>query len=62
VAAWLCRRYSDSTLAELAERFGLSRPDSVPNLTRRIDALWTRTGPVKESEHEILDSLRLTIA
>jgi hypothetical protein len=52
---------SDSTLAELAERFGLSRPDSVPNLTRRIDAHWKRPGPITESIHEILDSLRLTM-
>jgi hypothetical protein len=33
----------------------------VPNLTRRIDALWKRPGPITESIHEILDSLRLTM-
>src|SRR5580693_8911416 len=35
VAAWLCRRHTEATLANLAEWLGLSRADSVPNLTRR---------------------------
>ncbi len=34
VAAWLCRRHSEVPLRELAPRLGLSRADSVPNLTR----------------------------
>lgn len=38
MAAWLCRQYTEATLRELAERFGLSRADSVPNLTRRFAA------------------------
>jgi putative transposase len=38
VAAWLCRRHCEVPLRELAPRLGLSRADSVPNLTRRIDA------------------------
>jgi hypothetical protein len=38
VAARLCRRHSEDPLRELAPRLGLSRADSVPNLTRRIDA------------------------
>jgi hypothetical protein len=33
----------------------------MPNPTRRIDALWKRRGPITESVHEILDSLRLTM-
>jgi chromosomal replication initiation ATPase DnaA len=33
VAAWLCRRHTEATLSELAEWLGLSRADSVPNLT-----------------------------
>lgn len=37
VAAWLCRRYTEAPLRELALLFGLSRADSVPNLTRRVD-------------------------
>ena len=38
VAAWLCRRHREATLGELAEWLGLSRADSVPNLTRRFQA------------------------
>ena len=38
VAAWLCRRHSDVPLRELAPQLGLSRADSVPILTRRMDA------------------------
>ncbi len=38
VAAWLCRRHSKDPLRDLAPRLGLSRADSVPNLTRRMDA------------------------
>jgi REP element-mobilizing transposase RayT len=38
VAAWLCRRHTEATLRELAQWLGLSRADSVPNLTRRVDA------------------------
>lgn len=39
MAAWLCRRYTESTLRELALRFGLSRADSVPNLTRKFESM-----------------------
>jgi REP-associated tyrosine transposase len=38
VAAWLCRRYTEASLRELASWFGLSRADSVPNLVRRAEA------------------------
>ena len=38
VAAWLCRRHTEATLRELAKWLGLSRADSVPNLTRRLEA------------------------
>jgi hypothetical protein len=50
VAAWLCRRYSEAPLRELAKHFGLSRADSVPNLTRRAEARL-RTSP--ELAHDI---------
>jgi hypothetical protein len=36
VAAWLCRRHTEATLGEFAEWLGLSRADSVPNVTRRF--------------------------
>lgn len=38
VAASLCRRHTEASLRELAARLGLSRADSVPNLTRRFEA------------------------
>jgi len=38
VAAWLCRRYTEAPHRVLAEKFGLSRADSVPSLTRRLEA------------------------
>lgn len=37
VAAWLSRELTSCTLRELAGEFGLGHPDSVRNLTRRID-------------------------
>jgi chromosomal replication initiation ATPase DnaA len=37
VAAWLSRQLTTSTLRELASVFGLGHPDSVRNLTRRVD-------------------------
>ena len=50
VAAWLCRRHTEATLSELAEWLGLSRGDSVPNLTRRLQAQLT-------SQPELLNDL-----
>ena len=58
VAAWLCRRHSEAPLRELAPLLGLSRADSVPNLTRRIDARL-RTHPRFAAELErIMDGTR----
>jgi hypothetical protein len=37
VAAWLCSRHTEASIRELAVWLGLSRADSVPNLTRRIN-------------------------
>jgi chromosomal replication initiation ATPase DnaA len=37
VAAWLCRRETEASLRQLADRLGLSRADSVPDLTRRLE-------------------------
>jgi hypothetical protein len=37
VAAWLCRREIEAPLRQLADWLGLSRTDSVPNLTRRLE-------------------------
>jgi hypothetical protein len=38
VAACLCRRHTEASLSEVAEWLGLSRADSVPNLTRWLEA------------------------
>ncbi len=35
MAAYLCRRYTQATLRELSERFGLSHPDSAADLIQR---------------------------
>lgn len=37
VAAWLARHLTQATLRELAPQFGLSHPESLSNLTRRVD-------------------------
>ena len=37
VAAWLARRLTTATLRELSRPLGLGRPESVSNLTRRVD-------------------------
>jgi len=37
VATWLARRMTTATLRELSDPLGLGRPESVSNLTRRID-------------------------
>ena len=37
VAAYLARRCTDASLRELAADLGLTRADSVPNLTRRVE-------------------------
>ena len=37
VAAWLARQLTQATLRELAPYFGLSHPESLSNLTRRVE-------------------------
>jgi putative transposase len=54
VAAWLCRRHTEATLRELAQWLGLSRADSVPNLTRRLDALLKASPKLSRDLTEIL--------
>lgn len=55
VAAWLCRRHTEATLHQLAARLGLSRADSVPNLTRRIDAKLHRPTPLLREMAQIME-------
>ena len=54
VAAWLCRRHTTATPGELAEWHGLSRADSVPNLTRRFKAQL-------KSQPELLNDLAVIV-
>ena len=37
LAAWLARELTPATLRELSEAFGLTHPDSVRNLIRRVE-------------------------
>jgi putative transposase len=48
--AYLCRRYTQATLRELSERFGLSHPDSASDLIRRGA---TRLEQSKEMERQL---------
>ena len=58
-AAWLCRRHTEAPLRELAPLLGLSRADSVPNLTRRIDARL-RTHPGLATDlRKIMEGIRI---
>ena len=59
VTAYLARRWSDVTLAELAQDLGLSRPDSVPNLTRRVERERESSTQLQADIHAIEDLLRV---
>jgi REP element-mobilizing transposase RayT len=54
VAAWLCRRHTEAPLRELAARLGLSRADSVPNLTRRVEASLATSPRLTEDLEQIM--------
>ena len=54
VAAWLCRRHTEASLRELAGWLGLSRADSVPNLTRRLEARLKAAPLLSDDLAEIL--------
>jgi len=58
VAAWLCRRHTEAPFREPAPRLGLSRADSVPNLTRKLDArLRQSTALANEGQTASADGL-----
>ena len=56
MAAWLCRRWTGATLAELGPAFGLDGTDSVSNLVRRAEqhhkesATWQETATKIETD------------
>ena len=58
VAAWLCRRHTQAPHRELAERLGLSRADSVPNLTRRLDTRLRTSPRLAEELEQIMARVR----
>jgi putative transposase len=57
VTAYLARRWSDATLVELARDLGLSRPDCVPNLTRRVERGRGTSAQLQADLHAIEDLL-----
>jgi len=58
VAAYLARRWTDAKLRELAVDLGLSRPDSVPNLTRRIERMLESSAALRADLRTIEDLFR----
>ena len=56
-AAWLCRRYTEASLRELAEPFGLTRAGSVSNLTRRAVAALAENPSLAAEFAEIVRKL-----
>jgi hypothetical protein len=62
VVAWLCCRHTEASLRELASGLQLSRPDSVPNLTRRIDTPMKASPELSNDLAEILSHASSTDA
>ena len=59
--AYLARRHTVATNASLAEVLGVSRPDSVPNLTRRFARWLTEQDEVRQRHKLLEDQLRLDL-
>jgi putative transposase len=57
--AYLARKHTEATHGELAELLGVSRPDSVPNLTRRFAKWLIERREVRERLGELEKQLRL---
>jgi hypothetical protein len=55
--AYLARRRTAATNAELATIIGVSRPESVPNLTRRFDGWLETDGGVREQLRRLEEQL-----
>jgi chromosomal replication initiation ATPase DnaA len=60
VAAWLARELTSCTLRELAGEFGLGHPDSVRNLTRRIDSALPDSHKLRQDIAAIRRQLLIT--
>ena len=59
MAAWLCRRWTGSTLAELGPAFGLAGTDSVSNLVRRAEKRYQESATWQETAAKIETALGL---
>jgi hypothetical protein len=55
--AYLARRHTEATNAELAGILGVSRPDCVPNLTRRFAGWLAKEEGVRERLRDLEDRL-----
>jgi putative transposase len=60
--AYLARRHTVATNASLAEVLGVSRPDSVPNLTRRFARWLTEQDEVRQRHKLLEDQLRVVLS
>ena len=59
-AAWLVRRHTEMPLRELAGLLGLSRADSVPNLTRRVESRLRETPELGVELESIAERARVS--
>ncbi len=57
VAAYLCRRFTSATLADLSERFGLGHPDSSSDMVKRATKLIESNSEVRKRAKRIEKSL-----
>jgi chromosomal replication initiation ATPase DnaA len=57
VAGWLSRQLTTCTLRELAPVFGLGHPDSVRNLTRRVDRALSDSSKLRRDIAAIREEL-----
>ena len=58
LAAWMAHRNTTATLRDLAGHFGLSHPDSVSNLIRRVDRELARSTRMEKDKIAIEALLR----
>src|SRR5262245_16865514 len=56
--AYLAREHTEATHRELAGLLGVSRPDSVPNLTRRFARMLAERREMRERLEELQEQLR----
>jgi hypothetical protein len=55
--AYLARRHTAATNGELTEILGVSRAESVPNLTRRFEAWLSSDSKVRRQLHRLEHAL-----